>query len=241
MVSCGSSHTAIIFESISPKECCLYAWGSNKSGQLGIPITNETSFLKLPTSVKLSGSPEFVECGSNHTFLKFSDNAIFSTGNNLRNQTGIVSKAAYENYKNEKKLGQKNINSKENSRSRRTFLKHKKIPIQSKIDSEIEAPIFYNEKFEKVLLLEKKSVSRIVCGGDCTLILTIKEWIEDAETSECMGKYAPNCKEKFSFVVRKHHCRYCGGIFCYVCANRFVYTNSKNSVRYCDRCYEQIK
>jgi len=37
-------------------------------------------------------------------------------------------------------------------------------------------------------------------------------WVHDDEISECL-----NCRSKFNFFIRKHHCRKCGQIFCNNC------------------------
>lgn len=45
----------------------------------------------------------------------------------------------------------------------------------------------------------------------------IPKWINDEDVNECY-----NCKKAFSFLLRKHHCRSCGRIFCYYCCNKKV-------------------
>lgn len=42
-------------------------------------------------------------------------------------------------------------------------------------------------------------------------------WIDDNAVTQCTS-----CKISFGLFVRKHHCRYCGNIFCYKCANHFI-------------------
>lgn len=60
-------------------------------------------------------------------------------------------------------------------------------------------------------------------------------WMEDTETSTCLG-----CKTAFSFMVRKHHCRLCGRIFCHNCANHWLLTaSSRREARVCSECYIQ--
>ncbi|XP_023225563.1 FYVE and coiled-coil domain-containing protein 1-like [Centruroides sculpturatus] len=58
-------------------------------------------------------------------------------------------------------------------------------------------------------------------------------WMEDAETNTCLG-----CKVTFSLIVRKHHCRLCGRIFCHNCANNWLLTaSSRRETRVCGECY----
>ena len=35
------------------------------------------------------------------------------------------------------------------------------------------------------------------------------EWIKDEDVKACMG-----CSDTFTMLLRKHHCRYCGRIYC---------------------------
>ena len=43
------------------------------------------------------------------------------------------------------------------------------------------------------------------------------KWVEDSTVTMCY-----NCKQYFNFIVRKHHCRSCGKIFCYNCTNNWI-------------------
>lgn len=87
-----------------------------------------------------------------------------------------------------------------------------------------------------------------------------KRWIDDDTTVCCYG-----CNREFGYFVRKHHCRWCGRIFCYVCSSNFTeakdlpsldmphepgkkflsyifasfFTNDK--VRLCNRCNLSVK
>jgi len=82
----------------------------------------------------------------------------------------------------------------------------------------------------------------------------IINWVDDSKANACY-----NCETEFSFFYRKHHCRYCGKIFCHKCSSKSivipeqlkgnVLENSKswniipsfsNAVRVCDCCYNII-
>lgn len=43
----------------------------------------------------------------------------------------------------------------------------------------------------------------------------VGKWIDDSSVTRC---YNSKCKETFSYLVRKHHCRLCGRIFCDKCS-----------------------
>ncbi|SCV03828.1 LANO_0G06502g1_1 [Lachancea nothofagi CBS 11611] len=48
------------------------------------------------------------------------------------------------------------------------------------------------------------------------------EWQTDDLVHNCL-----NCQTKFTFMVRKHHCRCCGGIFCANCSDKFLWYNKR--------------
>eukprot|EP01091_Cochliopodium_minus_P011122 TRINITY_DN3094_c0_g1_i2.p1 TRINITY_DN3094_c0_g1~~TRINITY_DN3094_c0_g1_i2.p1 ORF type:complete len:1443 (+),score=516.66 TRINITY_DN3094_c0_g1_i2:125-4330(+) len=60
------------------------------------------------------------------------------------------------------------------------------------------------------------------------------EWITDEESDSCMS-----CPTKFTFFVRRHHCRNCGKLVCGNCSsNRMkIQTISVNQVRVCKECF----
>jgi len=87
------------------------------------------------------------------------------------------------------------------------------------------------------------------------------KWLDDTYVTNCFS-----CKNDFSFINRKHHCRSCGNIFCSTCSNynveftslteekiidRNLYinywiyntnnTNYTNSYRTCKKCYDIFK
>ncbi|KAG8201369.1 hypothetical protein JTE90_016845 [Oedothorax gibbosus] len=60
-------------------------------------------------------------------------------------------------------------------------------------------------------------------------------WMNDSEVSKCLG-----CSSNFSFLLRKHHCRQCGRIFCHSCSNTWLPSaSSKKLIRICNECYKQ--
>lgn len=57
-------------------------------------------------------------------------------------------------------------------------------------------------------------------------------WMDDSEVSHCLG-----CKAEFSFLLRKHHCRMCGRIFCNNCSDNWLQTpHSRKLRRVCRQC-----
>lgn len=75
------------------------------------------------------------------------------------------------------------------------------------------------------------------------------QWQGDEMVTNCL-----KCQTNFSFLVRKHHCRCCGRIYCSSCSSRFAwYDRSRVKVvlrseddyeiepfRTCDSCYDNL-
>jgi hypothetical protein len=66
------------------------------------------------------------------------------------------------------------------------------------------------------------------------------EWVEDGDCENCT-----DCKAKFSMLKRKHHCRWCGGIFCSECSRHTVQAarigrehakGNESTCRVCEGC-----
>ncbi|XP_047443428.1 FYVE and coiled-coil domain-containing protein 1 [Mugil cephalus] len=60
-------------------------------------------------------------------------------------------------------------------------------------------------------------------------------WLVDKEATHCL-----DCDSQFTWLLRRHHCRLCGRIFCYYCSNNYVMTkHSGKKERCCKDCYTQ--
>ncbi|XP_040301050.1 FYVE and coiled-coil domain-containing protein 1 isoform X2 [Herpailurus yagouaroundi] len=63
-----------------------------------------------------------------------------------------------------------------------------------------------------------------------------ERWLGDEEASHCH-----DCKRQFSWMVRRHHCRICGRIFCYYCCNNYVLTkHGGKKERCCRACFRKF-
>ncbi|XP_071830033.1 RUN and FYVE domain-containing protein 2-like isoform X2 [Apostichopus japonicus] len=61
-------------------------------------------------------------------------------------------------------------------------------------------------------------------------------WADDERVKDCT-----KCKKAFSVARRKHHCRSCGGIFCYQCSeNTMPLPSFAKPVRVCDICFSDF-
>ncbi|KAM7513493.1 hypothetical protein LguiA_003076 [Lonicera macranthoides] len=66
------------------------------------------------------------------------------------------------------------------------------------------------------------------------------EWLPDSSTTVCM-----QCNSPFTALTRgRHHCRFCGGIFCRACSKGRcllpVKFRERNPQRVCDSCYDRL-
>ena len=60
------------------------------------------------------------------------------------------------------------------------------------------------------------------------------KWENDCDVLNCT-----NCSDKFNFLLRKHHCRKCGKIFCGTCLTEFYMFNSPHKV--CRNCLYDLR
>jgi len=69
---------------------------------------------------------------------------------------------------------------------------------------------------------------------------SIGDWVPDDQAHECT-----KCASKFTFLLRKHHCRSCGRVFCHKCSShKAALVHSKHGkaplVRVCDSCHLKL-
>ncbi|XP_015709576.1 FYVE and coiled-coil domain-containing protein 1 isoform X4 [Coturnix japonica] len=62
-----------------------------------------------------------------------------------------------------------------------------------------------------------------------------QKWQGDTEVNHCL-----DCQREFSWMVRRHHCRMCGRIFCYYCCNNYMVTKpGGRKERCCKACFNK--
>ncbi|NXD23966.1 FYCO1 protein, partial [Spelaeornis formosus] len=62
-----------------------------------------------------------------------------------------------------------------------------------------------------------------------------QRWQGDTEVNHCL-----DCQREFSWMVRRHHCRMCGRIFCYYCCNNYMVIKlGGKKERCCRACFNK--
>lgn len=79
--SCGEAHTVLV-----NSDGCLYSFGNNGNGQLGVPNSSMPQLIK---GVPLNCTIVKVSCGKNHTIALGSTGDVFSWGANEYGQCGV--------------------------------------------------------------------------------------------------------------------------------------------------------
>ncbi|XP_040595516.1 FYVE and coiled-coil domain-containing protein 1 isoform X1 [Mesocricetus auratus] len=64
---------------------------------------------------------------------------------------------------------------------------------------------------------------------------------EEKGLGDMEANHCHDCKREFSWIVRRHHCRICGRIFCYYCCNNYAVTKpSGKKERCCRACFQKF-
>ncbi|CAD5220879.1 unnamed protein product [Bursaphelenchus xylophilus] len=112
---------------------------------------------------------------------------------------------------------------------------------------EIKAPQISPSSDEASSLPNSRKVSKITrllkAGSDKDLVdyngtVFKRYWMPDAAVQECY-----ECHERFTAFRRKHHCRFCGQIFCSKCCCRQVSgaeLGYSGLLRLCNYCFERV-
>ena len=99
-------------------------------------------------------------------------------------------------------------------------------PIEKKIDKELIVP-----RLEKIENTENLDLNYSIYMDDKITLSSSPEsseyrnlyprtndkWVQSKLISSCQ-----QCSTEFGFLTRKHHCRACGGVFCYSCCNLYI-------------------
>eukprot|EP00824_Muranothrix_gubernata_P000565 TRINITY_DN10685_c0_g1_i3.p1 TRINITY_DN10685_c0_g1~~TRINITY_DN10685_c0_g1_i3.p1 ORF type:complete len:477 (-),score=83.46 TRINITY_DN10685_c0_g1_i3:60-1490(-) len=233
-LGCGDFHMAAITE-----EGHVFTWGDGSFGQLGHGTADQVNAPKQVEALK--GKPVCsLACGSGHMAVLGEDGKVWQWGWNDYGQLGTNDAMAQKEP---------------------TQIKALLVLVVTQIACGTQHTIALTDNNEiytwgggscgqlghgvekndcrvprVVSALQGKGVRQVYAGGNVTAVTVAHNWVPDAESTTCM-----NCKEGFTVVRRRHHCRNCGGIFCGSCSSKrfpilkFGYTDP---VRVCDACYQ---
>jgi len=216
----------------------LWTFGNSTYGQLGHGNNEEQL---TPKMIKLLESQKViaVSAGSAHSVCILENGEIYCWGSGIYGQIGNNEKSHANNptlVKNLKGDGAQKIacgvnhtlalmdNGKVYAWGAGTY---GRLGLKSENDQHVP---------KEITFLADKSVRAIACGGGQSACVCAHQWVPDKDATACM-----NCKSVFTFIKRRHHCRYCGGIFCGPCTNKrkaILRFGFDDPVRVCEYCYQ---
>ncbi|XP_065666204.1 uncharacterized protein LOC100209924 [Hydra vulgaris] len=235
-VSCGSKHVGAVTVNGD-----VWLWGSNEFGQLGRDKLEAHDIPFEAPSTFWNEEIQDIKCGGSHTVVLSCTGVLYVFGNGQSGQLGVAVNQTSPYITNPCILSMPN---------------NTKV---AKVDCGIEHTAAVTEsgclytwgngsrgrlghgdhqdRYVPTLVesLAYKQVQSIACGAYHTAACVIRAWVHDQETKSCMA-----CKQRFTTVRRRHHCRKCGGIFCGTCSQRkcpLLEIGYSEPVRVCDRCY----
>ncbi len=246
-VACGDFHVVCL---VCSRERSMYSWGNNALGQLGHGDYHSRT---EPTSIVSMAGKELrcLSAGAAHngvimTVKKLGLSAVYTWGSSNMGQTGLG-----KNFEDGCVPSPRAVIL--NSSDKATQLMPSQVACGSNHTCVLveggDMYVFGDnssgqlglgdciDRFEPTLVsaLEEKVIRSIACGGRHTAATVAREWIKDTETTACM-----NCKSPFTFYLRRHHCRNCGGIFCGKCSSHkmsLLHLGFVQPVRVCDNCF----
>jgi alpha-tubulin suppressor-like RCC1 family protein len=246
----------------------LYTWGSNKDGQLGHgDFENRTS----PTFVEaFRGTPVLkVASGAAHMIAikhvkKLRLDLAYSWGSNACGQLGqgpTAEKVVNSPHPLTGQFGQQNVDHIVCGAFHSALMRAApKVAAMEEKDGEedekqVELYLWGNNTYGQLGLGQADSVvystptlntakpskncRMVYCGGFHTVAAIGATWIHDEEATNCM-----NCKNSFTMINRRHHCRHCGGVYCAKCSSKkipLLKFGLAEPQRVCDKCYGKVR
>jgi alpha-tubulin suppressor-like RCC1 family protein len=239
-VACGDFHT------VTASKSEVLSWGWNSCGQLGLGDMEDRD---KPTVVEMLKNHQVtsLDCGAAHTVAavyipKFNTYFVYGWGSNLNGQLGHGKKRFLLKPNVVPDLNKDIVIDEVACGTTHTILRTDEGEILSAGGNRFgqlgHSNVSDMHTFKSVKALAGRVSRQVACGGEHTCILTARTWVEDKDAKECM-----NCKVVFTFVVRKHHCRNCGGIFCSKCSDKRIAIlkyGLTDPVRVCTSCYSKL-
>jgi len=238
-IACGDSHMFACTERET------YGWGWNGCGQLGISHTEDQHRPHVVENLR-GNLVESIACGSAHSvavvnLAKLNQVIVYSWGSNSTGQLGQGKQKKVLTPTPVAKLGKERIVEVQ-AGALHTIARAESGEAWS-TGSNKYGQLGHNntddlDEFKLIEALKGKNARSIACGGQNSAVLVARAWVEDSEAKECMA-----CKNAFTFVNRKHHCRNCGGIYCNSCSSKkmaILKYGVIEPVRVCSACYSKL-
>eukprot|EP00808_Paulinella_micropora_P000673 g43933.t1 len=239
-IACGDFH------SIACAKSETFSWGWNGCGQLGVGSMEDQH---TPTSVEVLRGYQVtsVDCGAAHSVAavfvpKFNTYFVYGWGSNVNGQLGSGKKKFLTRPEAIRELNKDIVVDEVACGAMHTLLRTDEGELLSAGGNRFgqlgHSNTADHHAFKSIGALQARVCRQVACGGEHTAVLTARTWVEDKDAKECM-----NCKVVFTFVVRKHHCRNCGGIFCSSCSNKkmaILKYGLTDPVRVCQNCYSKL-
>ena len=101
-----------------------------------------------------------------------------------------------------------------------------------------DQPILRNRR-ASISSYPERARSPSICLSDDSWVYSPQqkfEWVDESKVHECRG-----CNKAFTMIIRKHHCRHCGDVFCGTCSSfRINLPNFPDRQRVCLHCVPHL-
>lgn len=209
---------------------------------------DSASDLETINNVSIPSSPSRTASSNSHSNIKLgdkSDRSPIANRNHLNNDHSPKS-IAFSNFKN---MHERTVDRKNSSNISSLLLGNAKSIINNNIAGSVVSSassiVLSRGKTKKKKASRKSSENPLKNGG-----IPKKYWMNDAFVSDCL-----NCFKPFTAFRRKHHCRFCGQIYCSECTLFISYSRHKeerksgkkstkknfsDKLRVCKGCYNDV-
>lgn len=235
-VSLGLWHSLALSE-----DGAIFSWGNATYGQLGHGTTEQALY---PKQIMALSSCKVVQisAGSTHSACITSKGEVFVWGNGIYGQIGNSMKehslvpCKIDAFRGDmvKQIACGANHTLALTKRGLTYAwgagTYGRLGLRSESDQSVP---------QRIPILADKVVRSIAAGGSMSVAVCAHQWVPDKDSPHCM-----QCRTKFTFTNRRHHCRNCGGLFCGACSRRRIILlrfGFNDPVRVCDTCHTILK
>eukprot|EP00817_Percolomonadidae_sp_ATCC50343_P005597 CAMPEP_0117432468 /NCGR_PEP_ID=MMETSP0758-20121206/11950_1 /TAXON_ID=63605 /ORGANISM="Percolomonas cosmopolitus, Strain AE-1 (ATCC 50343)" /LENGTH=619 /DNA_ID=CAMNT_0005222403 /DNA_START=265 /DNA_END=2120 /DNA_ORIENTATION=- len=202
-IACGASHSCAC-----TTDGKLFMWGSNQFGQLGLGDHVDRT---IPTHVStVADRPHQLALGLYHSLMLIRRPVNTSNSKSLGFLSNMLQSGRQSSEEDQYTTHVYAWGAAGYGRLGFTSDKDVLVPTEILSFQKAESSIF--AKFLKGGRQIPQKVRFITANGCSSGAVCAHHWIPDAECAHCM-----HCDCGFYVLKRRHHCRYCGGVFCNDC------------------------